>query len=80
MAVYGYRCWRDIAAASRWRTYIRYCGKSIRRIWAEKFFRKSRNHSEAILQGNIIVRTKCMRLIVLLYMSAGLQKKNSGQG
>ena len=38
-------------------------------------FGKGRHHSEAILQGNIIIRTKCMRLNVLLYMCAGLQKK-----
>ncbi len=28
---------------------------------AERFSGKGRHHSEAILQGNIIVRTKCMR-------------------
>ncbi len=31
--------------------------------------------SKAILQGNTVVRTKCMYLIVLLYMSVGIQRK-----
>ena len=29
---------KSTATASGWRTYIKYCGKSIRRIWAERIF------------------------------------------
>ena len=39
-----------------------------------RFSGEGRHHSEAILQGNTVVRTECIYLTVLLYMSAGCKK------
>jgi len=38
-------------------------------------FGKSRHHSETVLQGNTIVRTKCMCLTALFYMAQICKRK-----